>query len=299
MEKAVECSVRGLKDEFESYVAGVLDVAVIPEIETAIANKWALVIHCNSGMHRAPSGLLAWLLKRIISSRLSFTAALDLVRNCRSPAFRGDFAGQTPKNNFLNHLEARYRYDATAVVYGRTSRSRTATNDGRHRHMVKPPEKGVEDWTGFSEHVVTGSGRFIVQAGVASPTAVATDALDCALDCSFMCGQSQPIHVRRKRWSFALINSIFKVSIKTIRTALTREVPLEALYAEVADGMKGVFCVLMAAVASEVRSPLFKAFADGKVFACVCSMEDFMALTEQEAISCDWLFASAQRSELA
>ena len=39
MEKAVQCSVRGLKDEFESYVAGVLDVAVIPEIETAIANK--------------------------------------------------------------------------------------------------------------------------------------------------------------------------------------------------------------------------------------------------------------------
>jgi hypothetical protein len=111
-----------------------------------------------------------------------------------------------------------------------------------------------------------------------------------------MCGQSQSIHDQRKRWSFGLLTRIFQVNIKTIRSALTHGVSLEVLYAAVADGMKDIFCVLMAAVASEVGSPRFKAFADGKVSACACSKQHFMTLTEQEAPSCDWLFASAQRT---
>ena len=140
MTNVCQVSVRGLSDENGAYIPGVLEI-VNQEIEASLARGALPIVHCNSTMHRAPSALLVFLLKRA-GVQLSFNEALSLVVKWRPPAFRGDHAGQTPTNQFLNQIESFHRKDPAAIGLPARRKQRGEAN-GRFRCLHEPPQEGV------------------------------------------------------------------------------------------------------------------------------------------------------------
>ena len=134
MTNVCQVSVRGLCDDDDAYIPGVLEI-VFQEIEAAIARHALPIVHCTSGMHRAPSALLVYLLKRAGARRLCFDEALKLVVSWRSKAFSGDHHGQTPTNQFLNQIESFHRPDKSAIGL---QAKRNQRNRGRMRILHEP-----------------------------------------------------------------------------------------------------------------------------------------------------------------
>jgi hypothetical protein len=139
MTNVSQVSVRGLCDDNNAYIPGVLEI-VFQEIEDAVTKRALPIIHCTSGMHRAPSALLVYLLKRAGAQRLCFNDALKLVVNWRSKAFSGDHHGQSPTNQFLNQIESFHRPDHSAIGL---QAKRNNRNGGRIRVLDHPLKEGT------------------------------------------------------------------------------------------------------------------------------------------------------------
>jgi hypothetical protein len=144
MANVCQVSVRGAGDQIGDYLAGVLDEVVTPEINAGLTRQAVTLIHCNSGIHRAPSSALAFLLKRTTKDSLSYAGALNFVVGSRDVVFKGDRKGENPTNNFQNQIESFYRMDpALHVITENTRNLRSGIGDGRQRELAQPPVKDV------------------------------------------------------------------------------------------------------------------------------------------------------------
>ena len=145
MVNVCQVSVRGAGDKIGDYLAGVLDEVVTPEINAGLTRKAVVLSHCNSGVHRAASSALAFLLKRTTKDSLSYAGALNFVVGSRDVVFKGDRKGENPTNNFQNQIESFYRMDpALHVITENTRNLRSGIGDGRQRELAQPPVKDVD-----------------------------------------------------------------------------------------------------------------------------------------------------------
>jgi hypothetical protein len=136
-----QISTKNLRDKEGAYLPGVLK-EIVEVIIAALKISWLVYIHCNSGIHRAPSCAVALLL--IGSKKLSFDDAVKFVVNSRSAAFKGLKRNENACAVFLDQLNVAFR-EAT---------HRAPRNiGGRSTTLPEPP---LQEWTPF--HRLEGCG---------------------------------------------------------------------------------------------------------------------------------------------
>ena len=326
-----QVSVRGVGDAAGDYLVGVLDEVVTLEIDAGLTRDAVLLIHCNSGIHRAPTTGLSFLLKRTTKAALTYAGAFDLVVQSRPVVFAGDRKGESPTNNFQNQVESLYRMEDTVGAITQNSHNmRSAFGDGRQRELAKPPVKDVDSrWVPFVvfEPPVAGAAkRLAAKAATTATTAMTTATattpataptrsgrkrkttaattatvveLDCGRDCSFKCNRTAVTHNKRMRWCFKQLTDVFQVSLLTIEAALghEREAVLDALYSAVAHDGVGHFALLMAAVSSAVKlekRSRFSQFATKSAASHTCAgLASFIQYFRVNASTCEWLFPAS------
>ena len=140
----IQLSTKDLEDKNGAYLPAVLE-KVVREIIAALCLGWIVYIHCNSGIHRAPSAALALLLKHNTNNALSFNAAKLLVKNSRKAAFRGENLRQADACVvFLDQLEAAFRWPTSGFV-SRPRKDGTARDEA----LLKPLAEELQKWVPF------------------------------------------------------------------------------------------------------------------------------------------------------
>ena len=168
-----QVSTKNLQDKEGAYLPTVLR-HITAEILAALIRGWLVYIHCNSGIHRAPSAALALLLIHNSAEALSFDRAKAFVKASRPAAFKGENQKRDAACcYFSDQLLADFRMPPAGVV-------RRPRPGGGHRDvaLIPPLAKELQTWIPFVPH--SGAASRVPQRSGASAAAAAAAAVAAA-----------------------------------------------------------------------------------------------------------------------
>ena len=168
-----QVSTKNLQDVEGAYLPTVLR-HITAEILAALIRGWLVYIHCNSGIHRAPSAAVALLLIHNSAEALSFDQAKAFVKASRPAAFKGENQKRDAACcYFSDQLLADFRMPPAGVV------RRPRPGGGfRDVALIPPLAEKLQTWIPFVPH--SGASRVPQRSGASAAAAAAAAAATTA-----------------------------------------------------------------------------------------------------------------------